>query len=70
MHTRPTAHLLPETGGPGPPSTDSGENLHGYSSLLKKKHEHDCDICKNDRQKALNVRFYHWTLLVNLHLSH
>lgn len=35
MHTGPTAHLLPETGRPGPPSTNSGENLHGYSAVLK-----------------------------------
>lgn len=35
MHTRPTAHLLSKTGGPGPPSSDSGENLHGYAAVLK-----------------------------------
>ncbi len=73
MHTGPTAHLLPETGGPGPPSTNSGENLFGYSAILKKtnknKLEHKCVICKNDRLKAPKVRFYHWTLLMNLRLS-
>lgn len=35
MHTRPTAHLLSKTGGSGPPSSDSGENLHGYAAILK-----------------------------------
>lgn len=69
VHTGPTAHLLPETGGPGPSSTNSGKDLHGYSAILK-KHEHKCVICKDDRLKAPNARFYHWTLLVNLLLSH
>lgn len=71
LHTRPTAHLLPETGGFGAPSTYSGENLFGYSAVLK-KHENKHVICKdkNDRLKEPNVRFYPWTLLVNILLSH
>lgn len=69
MHTGPTAHLLPETGGPGAPSTNSGENFYGYSAVLK-RHENKYVICKNDRHKAPNVRFYHWALLVILLLSH
>lgn len=66
VHTGPAAHLLPKTGGPGPSSTNRGEDLYGYSAVLK-KHEHKCVICGH---KAPNARFYHWTLLVNLLLSH
>lgn len=68
MHTGPTAHLLPKTGGPGPPSTDSGEDLSGYSAVLKKNPNMNMLFGKNYRHKAPNVRFYHWTLLVNLRI--
>lgn len=37
MHTGLAAHLLPKTGRSGPSSTDSGEDLYGYSAILKKK---------------------------------
>ncbi len=68
MHTGPAAHLLPETGGPGPPSTHSGENLYGYSAILKRL-KHKCVICRKERQQAPKVKIYHWTLLVNLHIK-
>lgn len=35
VYAGPAAHLLPETRGPGPPTTNCGENLHGYSAILK-----------------------------------
>lgn len=35
VHSGPAAHLLLETGRLGSSSSDCGENLYGYSSLLK-----------------------------------
>lgn len=59
VHTRPAAHLLPETGGPGASSSDSGENLYGYAAVLKWTKEF----------KSIKREVFHSTLL-NLLLAY
>lgn len=62
MHSGPAAHLLSETGGSGPPSTNSGKNLYGYSTILKKKKkkENITILCVKLKQTK-HVMFYYRT---------
>lgn len=53
MYTGPAAHLLSETGGPGPTSSYCGENLHGHSAILK------CVACKKKKQKKAKKKKIH-----------
>lgn len=62
VHTGPTAYLLPKTWGPGPPSTNSGKNLYGYSTVLK-KHEHKQKWYKQSTScEVLLLDFHHTDL--------